>query len=406
MPAGKNESELKVMSDTLCPEISVTSADVGAPETVAFPTDLETPLRSAKILIVDDVPVNIRLLQAHLTMAGYEQCTGVSDATKVIAAVYQQNPDLLLLDIMMPEVSGLDILATLRSDDRFRYLPVLVLTASDCRETKQQALALGATDFLPKPVDVEELIPRVRNALFVKHHQETLQEQVRERTKQLEYAQQELVRCLGRAAEYRDNETGNHVIRVGCFAGIIAEELGLPRDHVGMIRQAATLHDLGKLGVPDSILLKPGSLTQEERELMQQHCAIGKSICEPLSGEESKMLGNHTTYGAEILRGCTSPLMQLAATIALTHHEWWDGTGYPLGLKGEDIPLEGRITAVADVFDALSSRRPYKPAFPLQECLETMESKRGTHFDPDVLDAFFTRREDIITVQMNHADVD
>ena len=229
------------------------------------------------------------------------------------------------------------------------------------------------------------------NALLVKGHQDELEARVRVRTAELEKVRQELIFCLARASEYRDNETGNHVVRVGCFAQIIGRELGLDQEHVEMLRQAATLHDLGKIGVPDAILLKPGKLTPAEFELMKKHAGFGKKICQPMSNDEMGAFTSHTTVGANIISGCTSPVLAMAATIALTHHERWDGTGYPLGLAGEDIPLDGRITAVADVFDALSSKRPYKPAFPLAKCFGILEDNRGTHFDPAVLDAFLAQ---------------
>jgi putative two-component system response regulator len=329
----------------------------------------------------------------------------LTDSTQAIATIYRDNPDILLLDIMMPEVSGLEILESIRADQHYARLPVLILTGADNRELKREALELGATDFLTKPVDAEELIPRVRNALLVKSYQDDLEMKVRERTVELEKARRELIYCLARASEYRDNETGNHVIRVGCYAGIIADELGLEQDRVLMIQQAATLHDLGKIGMPDSILLKPGKLTPEEFESVQKHCAYGKKICRPMSLEEFGAFSSHTQLGAEMISNCTSPLMETAASIALTHHEKWDGSGYPLGLAGEHIPIEGRITAIADVFDALSSKRPYKPAFPLEKCFATLEDSRGGHFDPAALDAFFRRKDDIVAVQIAHADV-
>jgi putative two-component system response regulator len=173
-----------------------------------------------------------------------------------------------------------------------------------------------------------------------------------------------------------------------------------------MLEQAATLHDLGKIAIPDSILLKPGKLTEDEFGFMKRHASIGMRICRPMSVEENDTFLTHTTVGAEIARNCTSPLMRTASTIALTHHERWDGTGYPLGLAGEDIPVEGRITAVADVFDALSSKRPYKPPFSLHKCLAILEEERGKQFDPAVVDAFFTRRDDIVAVQITYADID
>jgi putative two-component system response regulator len=358
------------------------------------------------IMIVDDVAVNVKVVQAHLTAAGFEDFVMVTEAAQVMANLRRCQPDILLLDIMMPDISGLDILKEIREDEQFGLTPVLILTGAESRELKREALRLGATDFLNKPVDAEELVPRVRNALLVKRHQDELEARVQARTAELDKVRHELIYCLARAAEYRDNETGNHVIRVGRFAQIIGEQLGLTPSHVEMLRQAATLHDLGKIGMPDSILLKPGKLTPEEFDLMKKHAGFGKRICQPMSNDEMGAFAAHTTVGANIMSNCTSPVLAMAATIALTHHERWDGTGYPLGLAKEDIPLEGRIVAVADVFDALSSRRPYKPAFPLAKCLAILEENRGKQFDPIVLDAFLARRDDMVQTQIMYADVD
>jgi len=216
--------------------------------------------------------------------------------------------------------------------------------------------------------------------------------------------QLELVHCLGRAAECRDNDTGNHVVRVGRYSGIIARKLNLDADHVELIEHAAPLHDVGKIGIPDSILLKPDRLSPDERELMERHAVIGKEVLQPVGANEVGLWRSHTDLGGKIIGDARFKLLRVAHTIALTHHEKWDGTGYPLGLKGEDIPLEGRIVAVADVFDALSSKRPYKAALPLDRCIEMMLEQRGKHFDPKILDAFSSARSEIIEVQMQFAD--
>lgn len=364
------------------------------------------PPRRPTIMIVDDIAVNVKVVQAHLSAAGFEDFVTTTDSSQVMATIRRCGPDILLLDIMMPGVSGLDILQSVRDNEEFRLMPVLVLTGAESQELKRKALQLGATDFLAKPVDAEELVPRVQNALLVKSHHDDLEARVRLRTAELEKVRHELIYCLARASEYRDNETGNHVVRVGCFAQIIGEQLGLGAEHIDMLRQAATLHDLGKIGVPDAVLLKPGKLTPEEFELMKKHSGFGKKICRPMSLEEMGAFSSHTMVGANIMSGCSSPILAMAATIALTHHERWDGSGYPLGLAGEDIPIEGRITAVADVFDALSSKRPYKPAFPLEKCFRILDENRGTHFDPVVLDAFMTRRDDVVATQIAYADVE
>ncbi len=356
------------------------------------------------IMIIDDVAVNTKVLRAHLQNAGYGNVRTLSDSTDALATIYRETPDLVLLDLMMPDVSGLDILEALRSDEEMKHLPIVILTGTESSELRKRALNLGATDFLTKPVDVDELIPRVRNTLTIKSYQDDLERSVLERTKQLEASRLDLIHRLAKAAEYRDNETGRHVIRVGRYAGIIASQIGLPAQRVEMIEQAAVLHDLGKIGIPDAILHKPGKLSPQEFETVRKHCSIGQQICESMDTDEFFLFSRHTLVGSEIMNGCGTPLLDLAGLIALTHHERWDGKGYPLGLSGEDIPIEGRITAVADVFDALSSKRPYKDAFPVDKCFRILEDGRGTQFDPVMLDAFFARKAEIVQTQIKYAD--
>ncbi|QDU80263.1 Cyclic di-GMP phosphodiesterase response regulator RpfG [Polystyrenella longa] len=357
-------------------------------------------------MIVDDVPVNIKVARAYLANAGYSNFITVTDAENVQSVMEKESPDLLILDIMMPEISGLDILRDIRSDERFAYMPVLILTSAESRDIKREALELGTTDFLSKPIDPDELIPRVRNSLKLFEYQNNLEQQVRERTAALEKSRIDIIECLARAAEYRDNDTGRHVLRVSKYAGAIGRELGFSDVEIAELELAAKLHDIGKIAIPDAILHKPGSLTEQEFELIQMHCGAGKKIFESLSRTEMNGVLQHTTSGAALIQNCGSDLLDLASTIALTHHERWDGTGYPLGLSGDDIPIAGRITAVADVYDALSSKRVYKPAYPRERCFRIMEESRGSHFDPDVLDAFFNIREEIIRIQIDFADVD
>ena len=321
-------------------------------------------------MIVDDELLNIKLVKAHLEEAGYRHFVTCSDPRLVMQTIVREMPDVVLLDVMMPEISGLDILRKIREDAHLSHLPTLVVTADDNEQTRIEALDLRATEFLSKPVNATELVVRVRNALLAKAYHDHLQNharelacQVRQRTAQLAAAQLELVHCLARAVEYRDNETGQHVIRVGRYAEIVAQRLDLSEETVELIRHAAPLHDMGKVGIPDAILLKPGKLTPDELEIMHKHTLYGTHTLEPMSHEEWKTFKSHTFLGEMIMDVKSSPLITMASKIALAHHEKWDGSGYPLGLAGEDIPLAARITAVADVFDALSCKRPYKPAF-------------------------------------------
>jgi putative two-component system response regulator len=365
----------------------------------------------AKIVVIDDEPVNIKVVQRLLKIEGYEHFVSATDAREGVVLVRAEAPDLVLLDLMMPYVSGLDILAELRHDPTTTHTPVIVLTASTDRETRIEALRTGANDFLNKPIDPSELVPRVSNLLALKRQQDRLKNYsreleiaVRERTAELEASRRDILHCLARAAEFRDDDTGHHVLRVGRYARLLADALGYDEAYLDLIEQAAQLHDVGKIGIGDEILKKPGRLTEDEFECMQRHSSLGKRVLQRMSPQEEIALRHHADIGAKVLGVSNSPVLDMATRIALTHHEWWNGRGYPLGLEGEDIPIEGRITAIADVFDALSTRRCYKEAFPISKCFEIMEAERGTHFDPALLDAFFTKRAEILEVQMRYAD--
>lgn len=369
------------------------------------------PISTAQILIVDDESTTVAIVRHMLQSKGFKQVETTTDGFAAAAQVRRSQPDLVLLDLSMPGISGLDVLEEIRSNESTKYVPVVIVTAETDQSVRRQALELGATDFLTKPIDASELIPRATNILNVKRYQdalrlqnESLEEAVRERTAQLEASRMDVIHCLARAAEYRDDDTGNHVMRVGRYARIIGEELGFIGERATTLEYAAQLHDVGKIGIPDSVLLKPGRLTSEEFESMQRHCSHGKQILNRFPEAEEQAWKKHTELGSSILDVGASPILALATKIALTHHEWWDGSGYPLGLAGEDIPIEGRITAVADVFDALSSKRCYKEAFPIDRCLAILEEERGTHFDPEVVDAFFRRRKQIVDSQLRLAD--
>jgi putative two-component system response regulator len=331
-------------------------------------------LGHARLLIVDDEPANTTLLSAFLARWGYCDVTATTNSADALDLCEQLDPDLLFLDLHMPAPSGFDVLRAL--EERLHApvpLPVIVLTADVTSVSKREVLALGARDFLTKPFDPEEVRLRSRNLLEMRllqrdqsRYAAELEEGVRERTRHLEQARLEVLQRLALAAEYRDDDTGEHTVRVAHTSARLAEALGLSSVEVGEIALAAPLHDIGKIALPDSILLKPGSLTHEEYELMKRHVQVG----------------------ADILAGSSSALLHAAEQIASSHHERWDGTGYLRGLRGDAIPLVGRIVAVADVFDALTHRRPYKEPWPLERAVAEVLASAGTHFDPDVVNAF------------------
>ena len=337
-------------------------------------------IRNARILIVDDQEANVQLLERILGRRGYTNLRRLTDSREVAAVYNEFRPDLLLLDLHMPHQDGFTVMDGLKAlIPPGSFFPILVLTADITPEAKQRALSIGAKDFLTKPFDPIEVLLRIENLLetrflhlALRDHNQMLEQRVGERTKELEEAHFEMLERLAVAAEFRDDQTGQHTRRVGETAAILARNLGLARDQVELIRHAAPLHDVGKIGIPDNILLKPGPLTPEEFEVIK----------------------THTTIGARILAGGKFPLLQMAEEIALSHHERWDGKGYPRGLRGEAIPLPGRIVALADVFDAIISKRPYKKARSPEEATTELKRGAGTQFDPRVVDALLARTPD------------
>jgi putative two-component system response regulator len=336
-------------------------------------------LRDARILLVDDDPDGLALLETILAGEGYTNLLGTTDPHRVADLFDAFKPDLVLTDLHMPGVNGLDVVAALRDKADRDYIPILVLTGDVSREAKLRALSAGAKDFVHKPYDTTETALRIRNLLEtrllylqVQNHNQVLEMKVAERTRELENAKIEILERLALAAEFRDDATGEHTQRVGRMCALIADAMGMEAGEIELIRRAAPLHDVGKIGIPDSILLKPGKLTSEEFALMKRHTEIG-----------SKLLDNSI-----------SPTLRMAQTIALTHHERWDGAGYA-HMEGTDIPIQGRILAVADVFDALINERPYKHAWPVEEAIEEIRSQRGRQFDPDAVVAFLSLQGDI-----------
>lgn len=335
---------------------------------------MSSDLTGMRVLIVDDNAANVALVEQVLAQAGYADVLSTRDAEIVPEMCTAKEPDLLLLDLHMPGLSGYEVLAAIRELlEPPQSLPVLVLTADVTRDACHRALSMGARDFVNKPIDPTELLLRVGNLLRTRQLQqqlenrnELLDEAVRIRTVQLEQARLESLVVLATMAEYHDYTTANHTQRVGLTAAMIAQSLGLPDQFVSTIQDAALLHDVGKVGISDRILLKPG----------------------PLSNDEQLMMMRHVEIGALILGQARSPVLRAAAEIARTHHERWDGRGYLAGLQGEEIPLAGRITAVADVFDALTHERPYKVAWEPDRAVAEISRQAGLQFDPRVVDAF------------------
>jgi putative two-component system response regulator len=366
-----------------------------------------------QVLFVDDDP---HILTAfRRTLSSYRNAWTMSfyqSPWEAWERITSERVDIVVSDLNMPGMDGLELLARMQDSAVARDVPLILVTGQGDHELRNRAIESGATDLLEKPVDSADLVARIRNGLRLKACQdqlkgqnEILEREVRRRTAELEQSRFEVIRRLAKAAEFRDQETGNHVIRVGMTSRLVGEYLTLDPDYIETLALTAPLHDLGKIGVPDSILLKPGQLDERERDLMRRHCVIGARI---LRGEESGTLSNMVRPSDEWFRSVTDPedrsVLCVAAAIALTHHEKWDGSGYPQGLAGVAIPLEGRIVAIADVFDALMSRRPYKRSFTEDETLELLARDVGKHFDPDVYRAFCLAFEQIKAVRKEFAD--
>lgn len=343
----------------------------------------------AQILIIDDNAMNLELLKETLESAGFIQITTLQDPLKLNSVLATQPFDLVLLDINMPVLDGFDVLSFIQQTLQNQTPPILMVTAQDDIDNRIRAFDAGACDYITKPFHRMELVRRVEihleNWVLKKQLLEEraqLERRVKQRTEELEQTQLEIVKRLGRASEYRDNETGNHVNRVSLISQALAQEIGCDQDYCELIRLASPMHDIGKIGISDTILLKPGKLTAEEYQTMQRHVEIGASI----------------------LDGSSVELMQMAYEIALTHHEKFDGSGYPNQLAGEAIPLSGRIVAVADVYDALSSARPYKTPWPIEKIIDFFKAEKGRHFDPSLVDALIAIQPKVKEISRQYAD--
>jgi two-component system response regulator RpfG len=337
------------------------------------------------ILIIDDQQTSRQILKQ--LVSNIEQNINLHDFANPVEALawtVKNQVDLVLIDYKMPEMNGVEFIRKFRKNPASAHVPVIMVTSIEDRNIRYDALGAGATDFLMKPVDHNECRARCRNMLtqhqqykIISDRSRWLERRVAEATSEIRLRERETLLRLARAGEYRDEETGNHIIRMAKYSRIIAEELGLSREDAEVIEMAAPMHDIGKIGIRDEILLKPGKLTPEEFEIMKKH----------------------TIIGYDILKDSPSKFLQMGGVIALGHHEKFDGTGYPNGLMGDAIPIEARIVAVADVYDALVSERPYKNAWSTQAALDYMESISGKHFDPEVLSAFMSQIDSVTKIQ-------
>lgn len=318
------------------------------------------------ILVVDDTPENIDVLTGILR-PHYKVKAALNGPVALKIALSNNKPQLILLDIMMPDMDGYEVCRRLKNNIATANIPIIFITAKNEVEDEQQGLSMGAVDYITKPISPPIVLSRIKTHLALYDQNRHLESLVQQRTEELTETRLEIIRRLGRAAEYKDNETGMHVIRMSLFCKFIAKEMGMDPDWCELLYNASPMHDIGKIGIPDAVLLKPGKLDADEWEIMKKH----------------------SKFGAEIIGKHDIPLLKMAEEIAICHHEKWDGSGYPNGLKEEDIPLCARIVAIADVFDALTSERPYKKAWTEERALALLQEESGKHFDPKLIPHFF-----------------
>ena len=346
-------------------------------------------LADAGILVVDDEPANLKLLEKMLSLEGYRRLELLQDPREAVARYQATRPSLILLDLNMPHLDGYQVIERLRALNDPLLPPIVILTAQYGREHLLKALEAGARDMIAKPFDRNELLMRVRNLLdaqlahrLVHDQKAVLEEMVLARTEELHRTRLQIVQRLGMAAEYRDEETGNHILRMSHGCALLARAIGWGDADCDLILNASPMHDIGKIGIPDAILLKPGKFEPHEWEIMK----------------------THATIGGKLLEGDASDLLRMAREIALTHHEKWDGSGYPSGLAGAAIPLAGRIAALADVFDALTSVRPYKKAWPIEDAVAYLKDNSGRHFDPALVEVFLQELPGILAIRERFAE--
>jgi putative two-component system response regulator len=335
-----------------------------------------------KVLVVDDIPENIDVIAGILNKDNYEVMAARSGEAVMKMVQSLKLPDIILLDVMMPDMDGYEVCKKLKSNILTSSIPIIFVTAKHETKDEQHGLDLGAVDYITKPINPAILKARIKTHLAVYNHNMELERKVQQRTQKLHDTQLQIIQRLGRAAEFKDNETGLHVIRMSHYSRIIAEKTNSDKVWSELIFTTSPMHDVGKIGIPDKIILKPGKLDEPEWEIMKQHCEIGAEI-----------IGDHS-----------SNLLQMAKEIALTHHEKWDGSGYPNALSGNAIPVTGRIVALADVFDALTSERPYKSAWPVDKAVKLIEENSGKHFDPNLVIVFKEVLTDILAHKKIYAE--
>lgn len=334
------------------------------------------------VLIVDDTPSNLDVLTGILG-DNYQIKLAINGKLAIKIAQMVPQPDIILLDIMMPDLNGYEVCEILKSQPNTAHIPIIFVTAKIEPSDEVKGLELGAVDYITKPITPAIALQRVKTHLALYDHQRTLYQKVKEQTKEIAQGKLETIHSLGRAAEFKDNETGMHVMRMSHYCHVLALAAGMTEQDADTLRDAAPMHDVGKIGIPDSVLLKPGKLDKEEWATMQKHVDYGVEI-----------LGS---YG-------DSKLMRVAIEVAKYHHEKWNGSGYPSGIAGEDIPLVGRIAAVADVFDALTSERPYKQAWSIEKTLGLLKEESGQHFDPHLVDLFLANLDQILEIKERFKD--
>lgn len=340
-------------------------------------------MKNAVILIVDDEQANRELVAIALKKEGYTTLQAVNGEDALLK-LKESRVDVILMDIMMPVMNGFEATRRIKEDEALCNIPLIMLTALSDKSSIKESLAIGVNEFLTKPFELEELKTRIKNMLIIKRYQDTLEDMVAARTKELQEAlfklkesERDVIATLVKASEFKDIDTAEHIERMSLYAHFIADKLGLSENDKELILNAAPMHDVGKIGIPDSILLKPAKLTAEEFTAMKGHCKIG----------------------FEILSVRDNDILRAGREIALSHHEKWDGSGYPNALRGEEIPLFGRIVAIADVFDALGSKRPYKEPFSDEECFRIISEAKGAHFDPSLVDIFLEHKEEVLKIK-------